>query len=165
MPRRVMLGTNLAYSSQTLHGRGQRHGMFATNDSECDISNPLIARGLLKILRDSHSRPYPMVQGIEDNSSPTPRAEVKRTTADGLLKIPRDSHSRPYLMVQGIDDNSSPTPRAEVKRTTAEGSLKILRDSHSRPDPMVQGIGAKCLVNPIMSGVNRHDESGSNGDR
>src|SRR4051812_48501501 len=137
MARRVVLGTNLAYSSQTLHVRGQRHDMFATNGSECDISNPITAEGLLKTLRDSHSRPNPMVQGIEDNSSPTPRAEVKRTIAEGLLKILRDSHSRSYPMVQGIEDNSSPTPRAEVKRTTAGGLLKILRDSHSRPDPMV----------------------------
>src|SRR3954462_9066823 len=104
---------------ETLYARGQKHGMFATKDSECDISNPLIAGGLLKILRDSHSRPYPMVQGIEDNSSPTLRTKVKRSIAGGLLKILRDSHSRPYPMVQGIEDNFSPTPRAEVKRTTA----------------------------------------------
>src|SRR3954464_9890707 len=107
--------------------------MFATNGSERDISNPFTAGGLLKILRDSHSRPYSMVQGIEDNSSPTPRAEVMRTTAGGLLKILRNLHSRSDPMVQGIEDNSSSTLRAEVKRTTAGGLLKILRDSHSRP--------------------------------
>src|SRR3954462_10663510 len=95
--------------------------MFATNSRERDILNPLTTGSLLKILRDSHSRPYPMVQGIEDNSSPTPHAEVKRPTAGGLLKILRDSHFRPYPMVQGIEDNYSPTPLAEVKRTTAEG--------------------------------------------
>src|SRR3954467_13384070 len=121
--------------------------MFVTNGSERDISNPLTTLVLLKILRDIHSRPYPMVQGIEDNSSPTPRAEVKRTTAGGLLKIIRDSYSRPYPMVQGIEDNSSPTPREEVKRTTAGGLLKILRDSHSRPYPMVQGIEDHALAN------------------
>src|SRR3954465_14511223 len=99
--------------------------MFTTNGRECDISNTLTAEGSLKILRDSHSRPYPMVQGIEDNSSPTPRAEVKRTTAEGLLKI--------------------------------------LWDSHSRSDSMVQGKEAKCLANPIMSGVNRHGWPNANG--
>src|SRR4051812_16930980 len=46
-------GTNLTYSSQTLLVRGQRHGMFTTNGSGCEKSNPLTARGLLKILRDS----------------------------------------------------------------------------------------------------------------
>src|SRR4051812_41335813 len=97
-----------------------------------------------------------MVQGIEENFSPTPRAEVKRTTAEGLLKILRDLHTQPYPMVQGIEDNSSPTPRAEVKCTIAGGLLKILRDSFSRPYPMVQGIEVKCLANPIMSKVNRH---------
>src|SRR4051812_10856808 len=102
MSRRVVLGTNLAYSSQTLHARGQRHGMFATNGSERDISDPLTAGDLLKILRESHSRPYPMVQGIEDNSSPTPRVEVKRAITECLLKILRDSNSRVDPMVQGI---------------------------------------------------------------
>src|SRR4051812_33252275 len=104
-----------------------------------------------------------MVQGIEDNSSPTPRAEVKRTTAGGLLKILRESHSRPYPMVQGIEDNSSPTSCAEVKNTTAGGLLKILRDSNSRLDPMVQGIEVKCIANPIMSGDNRHGLPNANG--
>src|SRR3954468_9624914 len=97
-----------------------------------------------------------MGQGIEDNSTSTPRAEVKRTTAGGLLKILRESHSRSYPMVQGIEDNSSTTPRAEVKRTTAEGLLKILRDSHSRPDHTVWGIEAEHLANHTMLGVNRH---------
>src|SRR3954463_12529041 len=101
MVRRVALGTNLTHSSQTLHVRGQRHGMFTTNGSEREKSNPLTAGGLLKILRDSHSRPYLMVQRIEDNFSPTPHAKVKRMIVGGLLKILRDSHSRPDPMVQG----------------------------------------------------------------
>src|SRR3954466_8677707 len=105
MARRAVLGTNLTYSSQTLHVRGQRHGMFTTNGSEHEKSNPLIAGGLLKILRDSLSRPYHMVQRMRIMSSPAPRAEVKRTLAGGLLKILRDSYSRPYPMVQGIEDH------------------------------------------------------------
>ena len=36
-------------------------------------------------------------------SSPTPRAEVKRTTAGGLLKILRDLYSRPDPMAKGIE--------------------------------------------------------------
>src|SRR3954470_24881321 len=67
MVRRIALGTNLAYSSQILHVRGQRHGAFTTNGSGRKKSNPLTAGGLLKILRDLYSRPYPMVQGIEDH--------------------------------------------------------------------------------------------------
>ena len=65
MARRVALGTNLTYSSQTLHVRGQRRGMFTTNGNEREKSNPLTAGGLLKILRDLYSRPDPTVQGIE----------------------------------------------------------------------------------------------------
>ena len=65
--RRVVLGTNLTYFSQTLHARGQRHGMVTTNGSGREKSNPLTAGGLLKILRDLHTRPYPMVQGIGDH--------------------------------------------------------------------------------------------------
>ena len=65
--RRVVLGTNPTYSSRTLHVRGQRHGILTTNGSEREKSNPLTAGGLLKILRDSHSQPYPMVQGIWDH--------------------------------------------------------------------------------------------------
>src|SRR5436190_3087912 len=59
-----VLGTNLTYSSQTLHARGQRHGMFTANGSGRESSNPLTAGGLLKILRDLCSRPDPTVQGI-----------------------------------------------------------------------------------------------------
>ena len=36
-------------------------------------------------------------------SSPTPRAEVKRTTIESLLKILSGSHSRPDPTVQGIE--------------------------------------------------------------